>query len=167
MVTRFSRWLPWWPSWILERNGFSSSKFPCCPNGFRQVSAQSVFPFWSRYQLKIFTMAAVAANLGSRNKIILAILNLHVTPVPPNKFWLILTYHSEAAVVSRFSIWPPWLPSWISEQNGLSQSEFLCCSDASLQVSAPSNLRLERRCRLKNFKMVIVAVILDIGTERF
>ena len=46
-------------------------------------------------------------------------------------------------------------------------SESLCCSDASHQVSAQSNFRFWRRCRLKNFKMTAMAVILDIGMEQF
>ena len=45
---RFSRWLPWWPSWISEENHFSNSKSPCCPDAFHQVSAPSDLRFWSR-----------------------------------------------------------------------------------------------------------------------
>ena len=45
----------------------------------------------------------------------LAILNLHVTPMPPIKFWLNLTYCLGADVIYRFSRWLPWRPSWISE----------------------------------------------------
>ena len=37
--------------------------------------------------------------LGYRNKTILAILNFHVASMPPTKFWLNPTYHSEADVV--------------------------------------------------------------------
>ena len=33
---------------------------------------------------------------GYRNKMVLAILNLHIAPMPPSKFWLNLTYHSGA-----------------------------------------------------------------------
>ena len=58
-------------------------------------------------------------------------------------------------------------PSWISEWNDFSNSEFLCHCDASHHVSAQSDLRLDRRCRLKNFKMVIMVAILDIRTEPF
>ena len=35
-----------------------------------------------------------------------AILNLHVAPMPPTKFWLNLTYHSGADNVWKFSRWP-------------------------------------------------------------
>ena len=38
VISRFSRQLPWWPSWISERNHFSNSKSPCCPDAFHQVS---------------------------------------------------------------------------------------------------------------------------------
>ena len=44
---------------------------------------------------------------GYRNKMFLAILHLHVAPIPPTKFWLNLNYHSEADEVWRFSRWPP------------------------------------------------------------
>ena len=44
-----------------------------------------------------------------------------------------------------------WRPSWISEWNDISNSEFLCHCDASHQVLAQSHLRFGRRCRLKNW----------------
>ena len=46
-------------------------------------------------------------------------------------------------------------------------SESLFHYDASHQVLTQSDLRFGRRCRLKNFKMAAMAVILDIGMERF
>ena len=39
--------------------------------------------------------------------------------------------------------------------------------DVSHQVLTQPDLRFGRRCRLKNFKMAAVTVILDIGMERF
>ena len=98
---------------------------------------------------------------------ILAILNLHVAPMPPTKVWLIPTYHLGADVVWRFTWWPPWRPPWMSEQNDFGNPEFLCCSDASHQISAPSHLRFRRRCLLKNSKMTTLAAILKIATKRF
>ena len=56
-------------------------------------------------------------------------------------------------------------PSWISEWNYFSNSESLCCSDASHQASAQSSLQFGRRCCVKIFKMADMAAILDIGTE--
>ena len=52
------------------------------------------------------------------------------------------------------------------EWNDFSNFESLCHCDASHQVSALSDLGLKRRCRLKNFKMAVMAAILDIGTEQ-
>ena len=52
----------------------------------------------------------------------------------------------------------------ISDQNDFSNSKSLCHSDASHQVSVQSDLSFGR-CHLKNFKMVTVVAILDIGTE--
>ena len=102
---------------------------------------------------------------GYRNKFFLAILNFHVTPTPPTKFWLNLTYHSRADEVWRFSWWPPWWPSQISNQNYFSNSESLCHSDASHQVWAQSALRFGRRCLLKNFKMAPMAAISNVRME--
>ena len=53
VVSRFSSWPPWRPSWILEQNQFSNSKSPCHPNASHQVWTQSDLPFGSRHGLKI------------------------------------------------------------------------------------------------------------------
>ena len=104
---------------------------------------------------------------GCPNKMILAILHLNVTSMPPTNFWLTPTYHLGADVVSRFSRWPLCWQSWISEQNTFSDFKKLCCFNAFYQVSAPSNIRLSRRCHCKNFKMPTMAAILDIKTDSF
>ena len=52
------------------------------------------------------------------------------------------------------------------EWNDFRDSESLCCSHASRQVSAQSDLWFGRRCHLKNFKTATVAAILDIVMER-
>ena len=101
-------------------------------------------------------------HLGYRNGMILAILNLHVAPMPPTKFQLNPTQGLGADLGSRFSRWPPKQPSWIAERNYFSNAESLCRSDASHQVSGQPDLRFGRRCRLKNF-----TAILDIETKRF
>ena len=102
---------------------------------------------------------------GYRNKMFLAILNLHVVPMPPTKFWLNLTCHSGADEVWRFSRWPPWGASQIiSDQNDFSNSESLCSSYASYQVWAQSRLCFGR-CYLKN-KMAITMASLDVGIEQ-
>ena len=48
VIWRFSRWLPWWPSWILERNHFCNFKSPCCPDALHQVSLPSHLLFGCR-----------------------------------------------------------------------------------------------------------------------
>ena len=65
----------------------------------------------------------------------LAILNLHVTSMPPIKFRLNLTYHLGAEWFEDLL----QTTSWISEWNDFSNSESLCSSDASHQVSAQSS----------------------------
>ena len=58
----------------------------------------------------------------------------------PKKFQLNLIYRLGADVITE----------------DFSNSESLCCSDASHQVSAQSNLLFGRRCHLKNMKMAPV-----------
>ena len=41
VIRRSSRWLPFWHTWMSERNHSSSSKSPCCPDVFHQVFAPS------------------------------------------------------------------------------------------------------------------------------
>ena len=152
LVWIFSRWPPWRPSSILERNEFSHSESLSSFSSMRLT-------VWEELSFQDFQDGD---HLGYRNGMILTILNLHVAPMPSTKFGLSLTDGSWADVVSRFSIWLPRRPSWIAERNDFNNSEFLCRSDASHQVSAQSNLRFGKRCRLKNF----IAAILDIGTKR-
>ena len=63
VVWRISRWPPWQPSWISERNYFSNSKSPCHCDASHQVLAQSYLRFGRRCHLKNFKMAAVLAIL--------------------------------------------------------------------------------------------------------
>ena len=56
--------------------------------------------------------------------------------------------------------------AWISEWNVFSNSESLCRSNASHQVSAQSDLRFGMRCRLKNFKIAAVAAKISWILER-
>ena len=46
VIWRFSRWLPWWPSWISEQNHFSNSKSPCCLDAFHQAYWSGVDNKW-------------------------------------------------------------------------------------------------------------------------
>ena len=108
VVSRFSRWPPWWPSWTAERNNFSYSEFLCRSHASHQVSALSGLRFGRRCRLKNFKMAG---HLGYRNRTILAILYFYVAPMPPIKFQLKSTYGLGGDVVWRTSRWSPWWPS--------------------------------------------------------
>ena len=66
-------------------------------------------------------------------------------------------------MVLRFSRWLPRRTSWIGKQKDFSNSESLCHSDASYQVSAQSDFQFGRRYRLKNLKMATMAAILWIA----
>ena len=54
----------------------------------------------------------------------------------------------------RFSRWPSWRPSWISELNDFSNLNSPCGPNASHQVWAQSDLGFRSRCGFKIFKMV-------------
>ena len=74
------------PSWISERNNFSSSESLCCSDASHHVFAQSDLRFGRRYRLKNFN----GGHLEYRNETILAVLNLYVAPMPPIKFRLMV-----------------------------------------------------------------------------
>ena len=63
--------------------------------------------------------------------------------MPPTKFQLNPPCHSGADVISTFSRWLPWQPSWISEQNDFSNSKSPCCS---YQVGDQSDLGFMNSC---------------------
>ena len=118
MVWGFSRWLPRRPSWISERNDFSNFESHSSPSSSHQISAQSILWFWRRCRrCEKFTTDGLTTNnrpwhtlncskapgelrikhlkdgcrcghLGYHNEMLLAILNLHVAPMPPIKFRL-------------------------------------------------------------------------------
>ena len=140
----------------------------CLPSNFGSTGSM----VWEEMSFEDF-QDGHHGHLGYLNGTILSILHLCVTVMLSTKFWLNPTY-GLGDVVRRSSRCLPWRPTWISEWNNFSNSEFLCCSNASHQVLAQSHLRFGRRCRLKYFKMAAIAIrsdgmvaILDIGTERF
>ena len=91
-------------------------------------------------------------HLGYRNGMILAILNLCVTVMPP-----IISTQSDLGFRRRCRLknfkTAALAAILDSELNDFSNFEFLCDCDASHQISAQSDLGFRRRCRLKNFKM--------------
>ena len=102
------------PSQISDQDNFSNSESLCLSDASNQVWTQSPLWFGRRCLLKNFKMAPWQPS-WCWNETNLAVLNLHVSPMPPTKFQLNLTCRSRANVVSRFSSWPPWRQSWILE----------------------------------------------------
>ena len=115
-----------------------------------QSSVDSIRPMvWEEMSFEEFLDGHHGGHLGYLNGRILAILNLCVNVMLPIKFWLNPTY-CLGDVIWRISRWRPWRPTWTSERYNFSNSESLCCSNASHQVLPQS-----------------MAAILDMGTERF
>ena len=112
-------------------------------NASHQVSAQSDM-VWIEMSFEEFQDGHLGSHLGYQNGMILAILNLCVTVMPPIKFWLNWTSLG-GDVIWRISRWLPWRLAWISEWNDFSNSESLCHCDASHQVLALSDLWFGRR----------------------
>ena len=192
VVWIISIWPPWRPSWISEQNNFSNSEsllLWCLPSSFGSIG----LTVWEM-SFEEFQDGRHGSHLGYRKWTILAVHNLHVAPMSPFEFWpwrpswiskqndfsnsesQCLTDASHH-VSAQSDLWfwrchlknfnMAWRPTWISERKHFSKSEFLCHCDASHQVSDQSDLWFGRRRHLKNFKMVAMAAILDIGTERF
>ena len=108
---------------------------------------------WEEMSFEEFQDGPHGSHLGCWNGTNLAVPNLHVSLMPPNKFQLNPTYRSRADVVSRFSSWPPWRPSWILEQNQFSISKSPCHPNVSHHVCTQSDLPFVSRHGLKIFKI--------------
>ena len=67
-------------------------------------------------------------------RMILAFFDLQVTPMLPTKFRVNWPFSSEEEVKNRFSRWPPWQPSLISNQNKFSYFWSTSHPDTSYQV---------------------------------
>ena len=59
-------------------------------------------------------------RLGFLIETILAIFDLQVTPMLPTKFRVKQPFASREEAKNRFSRWPPWRPSWISNRDDFS-----------------------------------------------
>ena len=115
-------------------------------------------------------MATMAAILVIRMEQFLSVLNLHVAPMPPIKFQLILEQNNfsnseppchpnvshQAWAQSDLPFRSTYglkifmiMASWKSERNNYSNSESPSPLDASHQVSAEFDLRFGRKCCLK------------------
>ena len=72
--------------------------------------AKNRFSRWGRH----------GGHLGFTIGTILAIFDLHVTPMFPSKFGVNWSFGSGEEAKNRFSRWLPWQPSWISDRNDFS-----------------------------------------------
>ena len=124
---RFSRWLPWRPSWISYQNNFNYFLSISHPNASYHVWSQLAFGFRRKSGFPI----------GK----ILAIFDLQVTPMVPSKFGLNWPFGSEDAK-NRFS---RWRPSWISDWHDFSYFWSSSHPDASYQVLSQLAFQFRRR----------------------
>ena len=74
-------------------------------------------------------------------------------------------FGSGEEVKNRFSRWPPWQPSWISNQNDFSHFWSISHPDASYQVSSQLAFGFRRRSEKKIFKMATMEAILDFWSS--
>ena len=129
---RFSRWPPWWPSWIFDRKDLSyiwSTSHPMLPTKF-QVNK----PFSSGEEAKNkFSRWPPWRHLGFLIAKILAIFDLQVIPMLPIKFWVNWPFGSGEEAKNWFSRW--W-PPWISNRNNFSYFWSTSHPDAFYQVSS-------------------------------
>ena len=75
-------------------------------------------------------------HLGFPIGTILAIFDLQVMAMLPTMFQVNWLFGAGEEAKNRFSRWPPWQPSWISDQNKFSYFLSKSHGDASYQVSS-------------------------------
>ena len=115
---RFSRWMPWRPSWISDRNDFIYFWSTSHPDASYQVSiGLSV----QEKRRKIdFQNSRYGDHFGFLIGTILSTFDLQVTPMLPTKFQVNWLFGSEEEAKNRFSRWTPKRSSWISDRNDFS-----------------------------------------------
>ena len=98
---------------------------------------------------------------------ILAIVDLQDTPMLPIKFQANRPFGSSEEVKNRFSRWPAWRPSWISDWNDFSYFSSISHPDASYQLWSQLAFWFRRRSEKYIFKMDALAAILDFRLAQF
>ena len=83
-------------------------------------------------------------HLGFMISMILAIFDLQVTLMLLTKFCVNWPLGSGEEAKNRFSKWPPWRLSWISDRNNFSYFLSVSHPDASHQVSSQLAFQLSR-----------------------
>ena len=104
---RFSRWVPWRPSWISYRHDLTIFDL--------QVTLMLGLSVQEKKRKIDFQDGGHGRHLGFPIGTILAIFDLQVTPMLATKS----TGPGEEAK-NRFSRWQPWWPTWISDLNDFS-----------------------------------------------
>ena len=107
------------------------------------------------------------SQLGFTIGRILAIFDLRVTPMLPTKFLVNLPFSSGEEAKNRFSRWPPWRPSWISDRHDFSYFWSISHPNASYQVWSQLAFGYRSRSEKQIFKMAAMAAILDFRSARF
>ena len=127
----------------------------CLPSSFGSI--------WLTVWEEMWSDEFHGGHLGYWNRMILAILNFHNTPMPPIKFKLNhLPFGSRCDLkIFKMAKMAAMGVSWISERNHFSNSKSQCCPDAFHQVSALSDLWFRSRQQLKTFKTVAMRAIMD------
>ena len=84
--SRFSRWLPWHPSWISDWHDFSNFLSTSHPDASWQVWSQLAYQFRRLKRKLVFEDGSHGGHLGFPIGTILAIFDLQVTPMLPTKY---------------------------------------------------------------------------------
>ena len=139
---RFSRWRPWQPSWISDRNDFSYFQSTSHPASYQVLSqlafgvgeeGQNRFSRWPPWQ---------PSWIYDRHYFS---FDLQVTPMPPTKFRVNWPFSAGEEAKNRLSRWQPWQPSWISDRNDFSYLWSTSHPDASYQVSSQLTFGFRRK----------------------
>ena len=81
------------------------------------IKFRANWPFGSGEEAKKYFQDGRHPGFAIRK--ILVIFDLQVTPMHPTKFQVNWPF-SSGEEANRFSRWPPWRPSWISDRNDFS-----------------------------------------------
>ena len=100
MKNRFSRWPPWRPTWISDRNDFIFFYLP----SFKSIG----FSVQEMKQKIDFQDGRHGGHLGFPIGTILAISDLQVTLMIPINFQINWPFSSGEEAKNKFSRWPPF-----------------------------------------------------------
>ena len=121
---RFSRWLPWRPSWFYDRHDFSYF-WSTSPRCFLPSLESTDLSVQEKKQKIDFQDGCHGSHLGFPIGTILAIFDLQVILMVPSKFGVNWPFGSGEEAKNRFSRWLPWRLSWISDQHNFSYRFYL------------------------------------------